>query len=250
MSQKYRVLIADDEKPAQDLMVAYVQKIQELEVLQVVSNGMDAKRVINQGGVDIFLSDIQMDELTGIEVLKTLKSKPVTIFTTAYSEYALDGYELDIIDYLVKPVSFQRFCKAIDKAIELIQYSKSSETEVKAPRSPEPPISPKPSNYFFVKTSRMIVKLAYDDILFVQSYGEYVKIYTQDDVLLALQTTSFMEQMLPPHQFKRIHRSHIINIDHIREIEGNQVRIENHTLPISKRMKDGFLGFIEEKGLI
>ncbi|MEL6651673.1 MAG: LytTR family DNA-binding domain-containing protein [Bacteroidota bacterium] len=242
----YTVLIADDEKPAQDLLISYVQRIAELKILQVVNNGMDAKRVINQTGVDIFLSDIQMDDLTGIEVLQTLKQKPVTIFTTAYSEYALDGYALDIIDYLVKPIPFPRFSKAIDKAIELIQYTSQSSlppSQESAPRA----IS---SSYFFVKTSKKIIKLAYADILFVQSYGEYVKIYTQDDIILALQKTSFMEQMLPPTHFKRTHRSYIINIDHIREIEGNQVMIDEYTLPISKRMRDDFLALINQKGLI
>ncbi|MEM7372474.1 MAG: LytTR family DNA-binding domain-containing protein [Bacteroidota bacterium] len=246
---KYRVLIADDEKPAQDLLVAYVQKIEELEVLKVVSSGLEAKKAIHQGGVDIFLSDIQMDDLTGIEVLKTLKNKPVTIFTTAYSEYALDGYELDIIDYLVKPISFQRFCKAIDKAIELIQYTPSASSSNPS-SSADSLADAQASSYFFVKTSRKIIKLAYDEILFVQSYGEYVKIYTKDDVVLALQTTGFMEELLPPHHFKRIHRSHIVNVDHIQEIEGNQIRIDHYTLPISKRMKDSFMELIQKKGLI
>ncbi|MEL6675566.1 MAG: LytTR family DNA-binding domain-containing protein [Bacteroidota bacterium] len=247
---KYQVLIADDEKPAQDLLVAYVEKIPELEILAVVNNGMNAKSAIHRGGVDIFLSDIQMDDLKGIEVLRTLRKKPVTIFTTAYSEYALDGYELDIIDYLVKPISFQRFCKAIDKAIELIQYTQSAESQGEVPLAIPTQSSVPAADYFFVKTSRKIVKLAYEDILFVQSYGEYVKIYTRDDVLLALQKTSFMEEMLPAETFKRIHRSYIINIDHIKEIEGNQVRLDTYTLPISKRMKDPFLDVIQRKGLI
>ena len=246
---KYKVLIADDEKPAQDLLVNYVQKMEELEILKVVNNGREARTEILNNEVDIFLSDIQMDELSGIDVLKTLKKKPITILTTAYSEYALEGYELDIIDYLVKPISFQRFCKAIGKAIELIQY-KPADQLLPNPPQEEFNSTENPKPYFFVKTNRKIVKLKYAEILYVQSFGEYVKIYTQDDVLLALQTTANMEALLPPDSFKRIHRSYIINIDHIQEIEGNQVRLGQHTLPISKRMKESFMSWIHDKGLI
>ncbi|MEM8888861.1 MAG: LytTR family DNA-binding domain-containing protein [Bacteroidota bacterium] len=246
---KYKVLIADDEKPAQDLLVNYVQKMEELEILKVVNNGREARTEILNNEVDIFLSDIQMDELSGIDVLKTLKKKPITILTTAYSEYALEGYELDIIDYLVKPISFQRFCKAIAKAIELIQY-KPAPKSISNPLQEVEESADNPKPYFFVKTNRKIVKLNYAEILYVQSFGEYVKIYTQDDVLLALQTTANMEALLPPDSFKRIHRSYIVNIDHIQEIEGNQVRLDQHNLPISKRMKESFMAWIQDKGLI
>ena len=192
--------------------------------------------------VDILLTDIQMEDLTGIELLKTLKHPPVSIFTTAYSEYALEGYELDIIDYLVKPISFQRFCRAIDKAKELIRYNQTPE--------PEHSEVAQPNSYFFVKTKGKLIKVLFADILFVQSYGEYVKIYTEDDVHLALQTTSYMEEILPSTDFVRIHRSFIVNLDHVAEIEGNEVQVPGHRLSISKRMKEGFLTRIREKGII
>lgn len=240
---KYKVLIVDDEEPARDLMAAYAGKIEQLEIIGIVNHALAAKKIIETGEVDILLSDIQMDDLTGIELLKMLKHPPVTIFTTAYSEYALEGYDLDIIDYLVKPISFQRFCKAIDKATELIQFSHQKETV-------EEKVTLPTSDFFFVKTNRKIVKVNYHDILFVESYGEYVKIYTRDDVLLALQSTSFMEKTLPQQDFARIHRSHIININQIKEIAGNEVFIEQHRLTISKRMKEGFMQRIKAKGII
>ena len=123
---KYKVIIVDDEEPARDLLVSYAQKIEELEIVGVLSNGLAAKRMINQTPIDILLTDIQMDDLTGIDLVKTLKHQPTTIFTTAYSEYALEGYDLDVVDYLVKPISFRRFCRAIDKAIELRQFMNQS----------------------------------------------------------------------------------------------------------------------------
>lgn len=237
MKEYYSVLIVDDEEPARDLLLSYAQKMTELEVVGVAGNALDAKRRIDQGGVDILLTDIQMDDLTGIDLVKTLKHQPVTIFTTAYSEYALEGYDLDVIDYLVKPISFQRFCRAIDKAIELIQFTK----EVPAAKA---------SDFFFVKTNRKMVKVQYADILFVESFGEYVKLHTENDVLLALQTTGFMEEMLPSTDFYRIHRSCIVNINRIAEVEGNMVKIDTHKLTISKRMRDGFMQALGTKGII
>ncbi|MEN0048042.1 MAG: LytTR family DNA-binding domain-containing protein [Bacteroidota bacterium] len=241
---KYKVLIVDDEEPARDLLKNYVQKIEELEIVAVLSNALDAKRAIHKETVDILLSDIQMDDLTGIDLVKTLSNPPVTIFTTAYSEYALEGFELDIADYLIKPISFQRFCKAMDKAIELIQFKKTSLPSNLAEHATSA------SSYFFVKTNRKMVKVEYAEILFVESYGEYVKIYTKDDVILALQRTSLMEEMLPSQDFIRIHRSHIINVNQIKEIEGNMVRIDQHKLIVSKRMKERFWALIRSKGVI
>lgn len=242
---KYKVIIVDDEEPARDLLFNYAQKIDELEVVAVVNNAIDAKKVIlSDESIDILLTDIQMDDLTGIDLVKTLKHPPITIFTTAYSEYALEGYDLDIIDYLVKPISFQRFYKAIDKAIELIKYK----TDPILPKAVNLPTTH--SDFFFVKTNRKLIKVAYAEILFVESYGEYVKIYTQNDVILALQTTSFMEKTLPSEDFIRIHRSHIININHIKEIAGNEVLIDTHRLVVSKRMKEGFLDKIGKRGII
>lgn len=247
MSDKYKVLIVDDEEPARDLLKSYAAKIEELEVVAVHNNALDAKRSVDQGGVDILLSDIQMDDLTGIDLVKTLKHRPVTIFTTAYSEYALEGYELDVIDYLVKPISFQRFCKAIDKALELISFNRGGGQQT-ADSGAE--AEKKTSEYFFVKTNRKMVKVRFDELLFVESFGEYVKLYTQDDVHLALQTTAFMEQMLPSKSFARIHRSHIVNIDHISEVEGNMVTIDRHRLTISKRMRESFLKLLSQKGIV
>jgi len=247
--KKYSVLVVDDEEPARDLLINYVGKIDELELIGAVGSALEAKRLIQSQSIDILLTDIQMEDLTGIDLVKTLKNPPITIFTTSYSEYALEGYALDVIDYLVKPISFQRFCKAIDKAFELIQFAQAT------PNGPEQAtthqaLKTQPSDYFFVKTNRKMVKVKYEEILFIQSYGEYIKLYTTDDVLLALQTTSYMETLLPPSDFIRIHRSYIVNLNQIKEIIGNQVVLDQHTLTVSKRMRDGFMEAIRNKGVI
>ena len=246
---KYKVVIVDDEEPARDLLENYVNKIDELDIAGIYNNALEAKRKINQEQVDILLTDIQMDDLTGIELIKTLKNPPVSIFTTAYSEYALEGFDLDVIDYLVKPISFQRFCVAIDKAIELVNYrnethSKSTEQTKKQTGNTDNP------TFFFVKTNRKIVKVEFMDLLFVESFGEYVKLHTKEDVLLALQSTNFMEELLPSSDFIIVHRSHIININHIKEIIGNEILIDRHRLLISKRRREGFMAFIRSKGIV
>ena len=241
-------MIVDDEEPARDLLINYAQKVNNLVIVDAVNNALDAKKIIDKGNIDILLTDIQMDDLTGIDLLKTLKNPPITIFTTAYSEYALEGYQLDVIDYLVKPISFQRFYKAIEKAIELCEFMRESKKNDTA--KTETISKPIVQDFFFVKTNRKIVKVAYDDLLFVKSFGEYVKLYTQNDVLLALQTTNFMEELLPSENFIRIHRSSIININHITEIEGNMIKIGQNCLTISKRMREAFMKLISRKKII
>ncbi len=247
---KCTVVIVDDEEPARLLLKAYAQKDDTLEVLAVFDHALAAKKFIDSHRVDVLLTDIQMDDLTGIDLVKLLKHKPVVVFTTAYSEYALEGYDLDVVDYLVKPISYLRFCHAIDKAKELIAY-RHAETNSGTPAS-EAALAQNQieSEYFFVKANRKIVKVVFADLLFVESYGEYVKLYTTDDVLLALQTTSVMEQKLPEAHFVRIHRSHIINLNHINEVDGNQVTLGRHTLTISKRMRDAFMQKLQQKGMV
>ena len=246
---KFKVLIVDDEEPARDLLASYAQKIEELEVVGIVNNALEAKKMITDAKVDILLTDIHMDDLTGIDLVRSLKYQPITIFTTAYSEYALEGFELDITDYLVKPISFQRFFKAMNKAMELIQFKKTFESQ-KTTAKESTTVEKNKSNFLFVKTNRKMVKVDYGDILYIESYGEYVKIFTRDDVILALQTTSFMEKLLPKEDFIRIHRSHIININQIIEVDGNQVIIDKHRLTISKRAKESFMNMIKNKGII
>ena len=242
----YKILIVDDEEPARQLLEKYVEKIDDIEVVGVLSHPLEAKKVMNESEVDILLSDIHMEDLTGIELVKMLKNPPVVIFTTAYSEYALESYELDVADYLVKPISFDRFLKSIDKAKEIIEYRKKDLDPGGSRFKIE-----KDNHYFFVKSSSKMVKVVYDELLFVESFGEYVKLYTQDDVIMAYQRMTFMESMLPTKDFVRIHRSHIVNINHIKEIDKNTVIVNgNHRLVVSKRMRDGLLGEIKKKGLI
>ncbi|MEM6723016.1 MAG: LytTR family DNA-binding domain-containing protein [Bacteroidota bacterium] len=248
MTDKYKLLIVDDEEPARYLMKQYAEKVDQVEVVDCVDGALKAKAIIEQQNIDILLTDIQMDDLSGLELLSLLKEPPVSILTTAYSEYALEGFELDVVDYLVKPINFQRFLKAIDMAIALINYKAAANTPISAIRNSNDPKHY--VKYVFVKTNRKLVRVDLPEILYVESYGEYVKIYTTDDVVLALQSMKSMESILPPNQFVRIHRSHIVNIDQIKEIDGNQVYVAEHRLLVSKRMREPFMQQITDRGII
>ncbi|MCR9252465.1 MAG: LytTR family DNA-binding domain-containing protein [bacterium] len=236
---KYNIVILDDEEPARALMENYASRVDNLNVIATFDHAIAARNFINDQEVDILLSDIQMEDLTGIDLLKILKDPPVTIFTTAYSEHALEGYELDVVDYLLKPISFERFEKAIQKATELIDHRKSLVGS---------PVEEK--DHFFVKTNRKIVKLKFEDILFIESFGEYVKIYTTTEIHLVLQTMTYMENQLASRDFFRIHRSHIVNLQHINQISGTEITVAAYKLTVSKRSKDSFMKAVKAKGLI
>lgn len=259
----YSIVVVEDEKPARMLLESYVQKVPEGDCVMSFANPIQAKTFLDNHKVDILLLDIQMDDLTGLDLLRMLDQPPVTILTTAYSEYALEGYELEVIDYLLKPISFQRFFKAVSKAMGLVELRKKGkgmdslalDGEVsgfnvnKSVALPDTPSS-SDEDFFFVKTNRKIVKVNYGDVIFVESYGEYIKIHTEEKTLMVLQRMSSMEQQMPDGRFFRIHRSHLVNLSKIQEIDGNIVKVRGHELIVSKRLKEEFLKTIRKKGLL
>ncbi|MGB0523639.1 MAG: LytR/AlgR family response regulator transcription factor [Flammeovirgaceae bacterium] len=234
-----RCLIVDDEALARRLLLDYAAKLPQLEVVGTCMNAIEAHATLQTQEIDLLFLDIQMPELTGIDWVKGLKSKPLTIFTTAYSEYALQAYALDVIDYLVKPIPFERFFQAVTKAQVYLNQSSTREGNafVNQPA------------YFFVKADSKIVKVNYDAVLFIEGLREYVCIHTVDAKIITLLSMNKLEEVLPPEIFIRIHRSTIINIDQIEMVQGNLVAIGNHQLTISKSQKERFLAKINKKGL-
>ncbi len=261
---KVNCLIVDDEPLARKLLAAYVEKIPQLQLIGQCANALEAQLFLeeNEQPVDLLLLDIQMPDLTGLDFLKSIPKQPLTIFTTAYSEYALQGFELNALDYLVKPIAFDRFFKAIHKAIKQLRLEKNAKQvqeqaqNLGANNTNATPITETPAEvdadrrYIFVKSDYKIVKVRFKEILFIQSLRDYVCIQTNQDKIITLQSISKLEEILPPQQFFRIHRSYIINIDKIDSIEGNSVRIGNHQLTVSKRQKKDFLDLIDKDGLI
>jgi len=230
---KLKCLVVDDEAPARKLISDYVSKIQWLELAGTCQNGTEAMNMLREYNIDILLLDIQMPEMTGLELLKNLDRKPITILVTAYQEYALKGFELDVIDYLLKPVSFDRFKKSIDKALEYHRFQH-------APQAKEPL-----RDYFFLKSDTRIVKLIFSEISMIEAQREYVKVITPSKKIMSLISMNKIAELLPS-DFVRIHRSYIVNLRHVDEVQGNMVQIGKEFYPISKNFRDAFYQKLEE----
>ncbi|MBK9510880.1 MAG: response regulator transcription factor [Cytophagaceae bacterium] len=243
--EKYSCIVIEDEPLARNLITAYIQKSPNLVLQQAFSNGLEALEYLRDSKVDIMFSDIQMPELTGIALLKLLKNKPIVILTTAYSEYAIEGYELEVFDYLLKPISFERFLKTIEKVIARLDKEKNSVNPIVqnvVVENNEPK-----SDFIFVKDGTKLVKVNFADILYIEGLKDYVCIYTPDQKIVTLQTMKSLENTLPAERFIRVHNSFIIAFNAINSIERDRVTIGKNLIPVSDSYKKAFKDFIEKK---
>lgn len=235
-------LIIEDEPLARNLMTEYVNKIPYLRLIQACSNPIAALEILRSEPVDLLFLDIQMPELTGISLLKTLRKKPFVILTTAYSQYALEGYELDVVDYLLKPITFERFLKAVDK---VSQRTNASTMQAVQPRNEVAATASR--TYVFVKDGTKLVKVFFDDILYVEGMKDYVTIYTVNQKITTLQRLKVLEEQLPAESFFRIHHSFIVAIRAIDAVHKGEVTIGNRQIPISESYRKAFRDFIESR---
>lgn len=242
--QTLRCLIVDDEKLAQELLRTYVHKMPNLELVNTASTALEAMQILQAEQVDLLFLDIQMPDLTGLEFLRSLRHPPATILTTAYSEYAVESYELQVIGYLLKPIEFERFFQAVHKAANQLQNN--IQTVDKQPIKVKELIK---KDYFFVKADSKIVKVNINEILYIEALQKYVRIHTQQERIVTLLSLSKILEELPSNQFIRIHRSYIINLEQIENVEGNMVKIMNQKLPISKGQRDTFMEHLRANGL-
>lgn len=225
---KAKVLIVDDEPLAQKVLQRFISLVDSLELVGLCSNAIEASNALRNQPVDLLFLDIRMPELSGLDLLKIIKNPPKVILTTAYAEHALESYEFGVIDYLVKPIAFDRFLRAINKVVPTLQASTP-------PLMPTPVL--KPSNYLFVKSDRKIYKIDYPEIKYVEAFGNYVKIHTTDKIVLAQETLTNLEKSLPADHFLRIHKSYIVSIHFINLVDGNSLFVENVELPIGQLYK-------------
>lgn len=217
-------LVVDDEPIARQILENYIGQVPHLALVKSCGNAFEAIEYLSTNPIDIMFLDINMPKLSGLNLLKTIKIKPFVILTTAYSEYAVEGFELSVTDYLLKPFSFERFLQAVLK----VPSAEKSEKQINA--------SKEVAKYIFVKSEKTLLKLDFDDIMYVEAYGNYLKIHCQK-VLLTPQTLSTFYEQLPTN-FIRIHKSFIINFDALKGVEGNQVIMKNEVrLPIGKSYK-------------
>lgn len=233
----YKVIIVDDEPLAREIIQSHLANLDAFELVASCQNAIEANTVLQTEDVDLMFLDIQMPNLSGVDFLKSLNNPPDVIFTTAYSEYAVDGFNLNAIDYLLKPIGLDRFLQATNKFIE-----KQSTT-----------VSKGVDDFFFVKADKKMVKIHFDDILYVEGLKDYVIIKQNDSRVIALQTMKSLESKLPSDTFMRIHRSYIINLDKIEAVFGSMVEImeggNKKNIPIGKNYKDALLELINSNRL-
>ena len=234
-----KCLIVEDEPLARNLMVEYVKKVAYLELVDACSSPLAALEVLRNNTIDLLFLDIQMPEITGITLLKTLQKKPLVILTTAYSEYAIESYELDVVDYLLKPITFDRFLKAVDKASQRL-------SSASAPAPPAEKISDSAPPFVFVKDGTKLVKIQWADILYVEGLKDYVTIHTKTQKVITLQRLKALETQLPADKFIRVHHSYIVALSAIDAIHKGEIQIGNAFIPISDSYKKSFRDFIEK----
>ena len=230
-------LIVDDEQPARELLASYVEKLDFLELVGSCRGPIEAFSVLREKSVDLVFLDIQMPDLKGTDFLRTLDPKPTVIFTTAYPDYALEGYQLDVTDYLLKPFSFERFFQAVNKAVQQVKLKNNSgavETESYSATTEQKPHK----NYITVKSGHRLHKLQWDDILYIEGLREYVTFYTGNGKLVVLDSLKRLEEELPSSQFMRIHKSYIVNTGKVQSLYGNQLEIGEQKLPVGKSYKE------------
>ncbi|HLG39793.1 MAG TPA: LytTR family DNA-binding domain-containing protein [Chitinophagaceae bacterium] len=227
-------LLIDDEPLALQLMEDFVKKTPYLKLAGKFEEPLQALPLIESGQIDLLFLDIKMPDISGIEFFKSLANKPEVIFTTAYSEYAIDGFELKAMDYLLKPVSFEKFITAANRVKEYLDYKNLKEV--------------KNRDYFFINVSHKLHKLFYDDILYLEGYKDYTKVYLSSAAspLLILHNLKYFEDMLEQQQFIRIHRSYIVSIRRVNTISRKSVTILSNTLPVSDNYRDKFFSVIEK----
>jgi two-component system, LytTR family, response regulator len=225
-----RCLIVDDEPPAREIISRYIQQLPTLELVGECANAIQAFAVLQKQAVDLMFLDIRMPQLNGTDFLKTLKNPPKVILTTAYTEYALEGYELDVVDYLMKPIPFDRFLKAVNKAYQL----GSTKTEQVAEEK-------KTESFVYFRADRKMVKVMLNDILYIESMKDYVKIFTNDATIITKQSISSVEAMLPEKEFVRVHRSYIVSLNRIKTFTSELIEIDKAEIPIGKLYRNGVM---------
>ncbi|HEY6899510.1 MAG TPA: LytTR family DNA-binding domain-containing protein [Puia sp.] len=232
-----KCIIVEDETLAQDVILNHLAHFDQLELVGVYRNAPEALEALQTREVDLMFLDIRLPGMSGLHFLSTLTDPPLVILTTAYAEYALESYEFNVIDYLLKPISLERFSKAMNKLLDGRLYSPAAKEAA--------PLST--SDHIFIKSNSKFFRVNFSEILYVQGMKDYLKIHTPDYTLITHQTMNDLEKTLPPRQFIRVHRSYLISIGHIRSIYGNTIEIGKVSIPIGLNYKDTVMSLVGKR---
>ena len=234
-----RTLIVDDEPLAGEILESYVSQVPSLELVGICQNAIEAGEVLHTEQVDLMLLDVQMPQISGLDFVRSLKNPPHVILTTAFQEYALEDFDLDVVDYLLKPIPMDRFLKAIERVRDRMENESNSSSSAES--------------YFYVKSDKKLVRVDLEDVIYVEGLKDYVIIRRANDRIITLQTMKSLENRFPQNHFQRIHRSYIVNLDHITAIVGNMVEVmvkgERKQLPIGKNYRERLLEMINDNKL-
>lgn len=229
-----KCIIVDDEPLAIEILESYVARIDELELKGSFRNAIAAFTFLQQNPVDLMFLDIQMPKLSGIDFLKTLKNPPRVIITTAYRDYAIEGFELEVVDYLLKPIPFERFLKSVGKVLPRTDASATPQASTQEP-------------FIYFKVDKKMVKTKIADILYIESIKDYVKVRTADKEIITQQKISYLGESLPRQQFLRIHRSFIVNLDRIDAYTATDVEINKFKVPIGRNYKNDVMKVLSKQ---
>lgn len=233
-----KTLIIDDEPLAVEILETYVNQVPGLQLIGTCYNALDANEMLQHQEIDLILVDVQMPQMTGIELIKSLSNPPKVIFTTAFPEFAIQGFELNAVDYLLKPIAFNRFLKAVNKVMNTTQALEKNKDITN-------------QDFIFVKADKKLVKLNYEDILFIEGLKDYVIIYTDQARIVTLQTMKSLEEKLPEHIFVRVHRSYIVNVHKIKSIHSDDIEIivkgQSKIIPIGNNYSENINSIINKK---
>jgi DNA-binding LytR/AlgR family response regulator len=248
---KLKCVIIDDEPIARKVLQEYIEEIDFLELAGQAENPLKAMTILNAQDIDLILLDINMPKINGIDFLKSSRTTAAVIITTAYAEYAVESYDLDVLDYLVKPIGFDRFLKACNKALEAAELRRLTVGQAKVWAQGQAKGSAQgPDDHFFVKANNQIEKVYYNDLLYAEAMLNYVMLYTAAKKLMVYVTIKSLEEQLPADQFIKVHKSFIVNIGKVRSIEGNVLDIGNEKITISQSLREKVVGEIIKDKMI
>ncbi|MBN1158019.1 MAG: response regulator transcription factor [Bacteroidales bacterium] len=235
-----RTIVIDDEPLALQLVEGYAEKTPGLKLVGKFDNPLDALEFMSGESVDLIFVDIQMPDLNGIEFTRALEKGPKVIFTTAYEKYALEGFRLDVVDYLLKPFSYEEFLKAVNKASRLIKLEQGMQNQIAAD-----------DEFLFLKSEYKIKRINFNDILYIEGLKDYIKVYTQNETrpVLSLTSLKLLESKLPGSKFMRVHRSFIVNLRKIHTIERSRIVFGKTYIPVSEQYKDKFQDYVNRNFL-